>query len=101
VSPAHMHINLLPEVQRRGWGRRLIGRVVEHLREEGIGAMWLGINSRNTAARKFYERLGFGGIKGAPNEFLALDFETWMGVEWASGGQTPLTADNHGNAAHT
>jgi ribosomal protein S18 acetylase RimI-like enzyme len=108
VSPAHMHINLLPEVQRRGWGRKLIGRVVEHLREEGIDAMWLGINERNTAARTFYEKLGFWGIKGAPSELMALDFETWKGVEWASGGQTtqpspainPSTAAaNHGHTA--
>jgi hypothetical protein len=25
--PAHMHINLLPEAQRKGWGRRLIDKV--------------------------------------------------------------------------
>jgi ribosomal protein S18 acetylase RimI-like enzyme len=97
VSPAHMHINLLPEVQRRGWGRRLIGRVVEHLREEQINAMWLGINERNTAARTFYEKLGFWGIKGAPSDLMALDFETWKGVEWASGGQTPQPAINPSN----
>jgi GNAT superfamily N-acetyltransferase len=87
VSPAHMHINLLPEVQRRGWGTRLIGRVVEHLREQGIDAMWLGVMDKNTAARKFYDRLGFQGVKGAPKEIMALDFETWKGVEGASGGQ--------------
>lgn len=81
VSPAHMHVNLLPEVQRRGWGRRLIGRVVEHLREQHINAVWLGMDERNTAARQFYERIGFQGIKGAPSNLMALDFETWKGVE--------------------
>jgi GNAT superfamily N-acetyltransferase len=93
VSPAHIHINPLPEVQRRGWGRRLIGCVVERLRDEGIDAMWLGINERNTAARTFYEKLGFRGIKGAPSGMMALDFETWKGVEWASGGQTQTAAN--------
>lgn len=87
VSPAHMHINLLPEVQRHGWGRRLVGRVVEHLREQQINAVWLGMDERNTAARKFYERIGFEEIKGAPSKLMALDFETWKGVEWARGGQ--------------
>jgi len=87
VSPAHMHVNLLPEVQRRGWGRRLIGRAVEHLREQQIDAVWLGMDERNTAARKFYERIGFQEIPGAPSNMMALDFETWKGVEGARGGQ--------------
>jgi len=87
VSPAHMHINLLPEVQRRGWGRKLIGCAVGHLRERQIDAVWLGLHERNIAARKFYERLGFRGIQGAPSNMMALDFETWTGVEGASGDQ--------------
>jgi len=67
VSPAHLHVNLLPEVQRRGWGRRLIGRAVEHLREQRIDAVWLGLDERNAGARKFYERIGFREIPGAPS----------------------------------
>ena len=78
VSPAHMHINLLPEVQRRGWGRKLIGKVVDHLRGEGIGSVWLGLDERNTSARKFYEQIGFKGIVGAPNSNMALDFNSFV-----------------------
>lgn len=74
VSPAHMHINLLPEVQRRGWGRKLVGKAVDHLRGQGIGSVWLGLDERNTSARKFYERVGFKGITGAPNNNMALHF---------------------------
>jgi len=74
VSPAHMHINLLPEVQRCGWGKKLIGKAVDHLRGQGIGSVWLGLDERNTAARKFYEKVGFKGITGAPNHNMALDF---------------------------
>ncbi|KAI0307310.1 acyl-CoA N-acyltransferase [Multifurca ochricompacta] len=77
VSTAHMHINLLPEVQRRGWGRKLIGYAVNHLRGQGIGAVWLGIDKRNTAAMNFYEKLGFKGINGAPNNLMALELNTW------------------------
>ncbi|KAI9512199.1 hypothetical protein F5148DRAFT_974040 [Russula earlei] len=82
VSPAHVHINLLPEVQRRGWGRKLIGCAVEYLRERQIDALWLGMDERNVTARKFYEKLGFREIRGAPDKLMALDFEThkWKGV---------------------
>jgi len=76
VGPAHMHINLLPEVQRRGWGKELIGKAVDHLRGQGIGSVWLGIDKRNTSARTFYEKIGFKGIMGAPNNNLALDFDS-------------------------
>ena len=80
VSPAHMHINLLPEVQRCGWGRKMIGCAVDHLRGQNIGAAWLGIDERNAGARKFYEKVGFRGIRGAPDKLMALDFECWKGV---------------------
>ncbi len=77
VSPAHIHINLLPEVQRRGWGRKLIGCAVDHLRGQQIGALWVGMDERNIPARIFYEKLGFRGIEGAPDKMMALDFESW------------------------
>jgi ribosomal protein S18 acetylase RimI-like enzyme len=75
VSPAHMHINLLPEVQRRGWGRKMIGYVVDH--EQQFGSVWLGMDERNAAAKKLYEKLRFQGIKGAPDDWMVLDFATW------------------------
>lgn len=75
VSPVHMHINLLPEVQRHGWGRKLIGCAVDHLRRQQIGALWVGLDERNVAAGRFYEKVGFRGIEGAPDKFMALDFE--------------------------
>ena len=33
--PAHLHIDLLPALQRDGWGRRLVGAIVDALRERG------------------------------------------------------------------
>lgn len=80
VGPAHMHINLLPEVQRRGWGRKLLGVAVDHLRRQGIGSLWLVYDERNTSGRKFYERVGFKGITGAPSNKLALDFDSLVDV---------------------
>lgn len=55
--------------------RKLIGYAVAHLRGQQIGAMWVE-NERNVAARRFYEKLGFRGLEGAPDviRMMALDF---------------------------
>ncbi|KAI0045319.1 acyl-CoA N-acyltransferase [Auriscalpium vulgare] len=76
-SPAHMHIDLLPEVQRQGWGRRLVDAAVQHLRTEGVDGLWLGMDKRNVEARKFYLKLGYEGIDGLPDEYVGLKFANW------------------------
>jgi GNAT superfamily N-acetyltransferase len=66
-SPAHLHINILDKHQGRGWGRRLIGKAVEHLKEMGLDSLWVGVDPRNNEARKFYRKIGFNEILGAPD----------------------------------
>ncbi|MCE0535216.1 GNAT family N-acetyltransferase [Kineosporia rhizophila] len=57
--PAHLHIDLLPQVQGQGFGRQLIHRFLGAVREAGASAVHLGMAPTNTSARLFYERLGF------------------------------------------
>lgn len=57
--PAHLHIDLLPGLQGRGLGRRLIDALRAVLAERGVPAVHLGLDPANTDARAFYERLGF------------------------------------------
>ncbi|MRG61140.1 GNAT family N-acetyltransferase [Agromyces sp. CFH 90414] len=57
--PAHLHIDLLPELQGQGFGRRLIDTLRAALAERGVPAVHLGMDPANTAARAFYDRLGF------------------------------------------
>jgi protein O-GlcNAcase/histone acetyltransferase len=57
--PSHLHIDLLPRVQGRGHGRRLIERLLERLRAYGSPGVHLGLWARNTRALRFYQRLGF------------------------------------------
>ncbi len=57
--PAQLHIDLLPELQGKGYGRMLIRILLAELRERGIGGVHLGVDGRNTGARAFYSRLGF------------------------------------------
>ncbi|PCH41221.1 acyl-CoA N-acyltransferase [Wolfiporia cocos MD-104 SS10] len=74
-SPAHLHINILPEYQRQGWGRRLMAHAVDHLRDKALDRVWLGLDPRNVAAQRFYERLGFKALVDAPPGMMCLRFE--------------------------
>lgn len=56
--PAHLHIDLLPETQGQGLGRRLIETLFGELRQRGVPGLHLGMNPENTGAAAFYERLG-------------------------------------------
>ncbi|WP_192583261.1 GNAT family N-acetyltransferase [Streptomyces albicerus] len=60
--PAHLHIDLLPEWQRRGFGRELMNTFLAALDDRGVPAVHLGMVSANTPARAFYDRLGFHEI---------------------------------------
>jgi ribosomal protein S18 acetylase RimI-like enzyme len=57
--PAHLHIDLLPAFQRRGYGRALMGELVQALRERGVPGLHLSMDPANENARAFYDRLGF------------------------------------------
>lgn len=58
LYPAHLHIDLLPETQGQGLGRRLIETLFVELRRRGVKGLHLGMNPENTGAAAFYERLG-------------------------------------------
>ncbi|MFF5014657.1 GNAT family N-acetyltransferase [Streptomyces sp. NPDC001165] len=60
--PAHLHIDLLPPWQGRGHGRRLMHTLLNALHAQGVPAVHLGMVTVNTAARGFYDRLGFHKI---------------------------------------
>ena len=57
--PAHLHIDLLPELQGQGMGRRLIDTLRAALADRGVPAVHLGMDAANTGAWAFYDRLGF------------------------------------------
>ncbi len=60
--PAHLHIDVLPGWQGRGWGRALMDRFLAGLHAAGVSRVHLGMLSSNVAARAFYDRLGFKEI---------------------------------------
>jgi len=57
--PAHLHIDLLPELQGQGCGRALIDTLRTELARRGIPGLHLTMDPANLPARAFYDRLGF------------------------------------------
>lgn len=60
--PAHLHIDLLPEAQGQGLGRRLIDRLCAELAARGVPGVHLQVGPSNLGARAFYARLGFEAL---------------------------------------
>ncbi len=61
--PAHLHIDLLPSHQRGGFGRGLITRFLDALREGGVPGVHLAMGRANTNADAFYRRIGFDELR--------------------------------------
>ena len=71
--PAHLHIDLLPDWQGKGFGRELMDAFLAGLAEAGVRAVHLGMLSTNVNARAFYDRLGFHEVdvpNAAPVTYL-------------------------------
>ena len=64
--PAHLHINLLPEYQRKGYGGRLIVYFENHLRAKGIQGVHLQTTNYNRKAIPFYRKMGYTLISDVP-----------------------------------
>lgn len=76
-APAHLHIDILPSHQRHGWGRKLIARAMDNLKENGVKSVWLGMDPKNTEAAAFYGRLGFRNLEGAKEGILGITVQEW------------------------
>ena len=70
--PAHLHIDLLPEAQGSGLGRALISTLVTALRAAGVPGLHLSMDPANTAARAFYDKLGFRELPSSTPDAPAL-----------------------------
>ncbi len=57
--PSHLHIDLLPEAQGSGWGRRMMQHLQDALRAAGSPGVHLGVSTRNQRAIGFYGHLGY------------------------------------------
>jgi GNAT superfamily N-acetyltransferase len=55
--PAHMHVDLLPMCQQRGYGSALVERFIGAAGARGARAVHVGMLTANKSARIFYDRL--------------------------------------------
>lgn len=56
--PSHLHIDLLPRLQGRGFGRRMIETLLAALRAAGSRGVHLHVGRANERAAAFYEHVG-------------------------------------------
>jgi ribosomal protein S18 acetylase RimI-like enzyme len=61
--PAHLHIDLLPRLQGRGDGRRLLTALLDGLAAAGAPGVHLGVSTANQRAVGFYRRMGFTEVR--------------------------------------
>lgn len=80
--PSHLHIDLLPRAQGRGYGRRMLERVMDTLRARGSRGAHLGLSVRNTQAFGFYRRVGFRELV---RDGSAMDGSVYMGISFDRG----------------
>jgi ribosomal protein S18 acetylase RimI-like enzyme len=57
--PAHLHVDLLPQLQGQGLGRSLLERFMAAAASNGATGVHLGVSTGNDRAIGFYARLGF------------------------------------------
>ena len=52
-------VAVVAQYRGRGFGRLLVERALEEMKARGLGAIGLGVDARNEAARKLYSTMGF------------------------------------------
>ncbi len=68
--PAHLHIDILPEYQHKGLGRKLMDALCDNLRQKNVKGVMFTVWHKNYNAIKFYEKYGFELIETKETTFV-------------------------------
>lgn len=68
--PAHLHIDILPEYQHKGFGTELIFSLTNELSKHNINGVMLCVGEKNENAVNFYLKNNFTTIKKLPGSLL-------------------------------
>ncbi|MEL6609302.1 MAG: GNAT family N-acetyltransferase [Pseudomonadota bacterium] len=77
------NLHMDPLARGQGVGRALFARAARHVlgAQNGASNLWLEVLARNTAARRFYGRLG--GVEGRAQDTRLLGYPAdYVGVRW-------------------
>jgi ribosomal protein S18 acetylase RimI-like enzyme len=80
--PSHLHINLLPRLRGRGFGRQLMERWLATIREMGSRGAHLAVGAANRRAIRFYRACGFHELERRSRLALA---PVWFGIDLTPG----------------
>ena len=76
VYPAHLHIDIDEEYQRKGLGSLLISALRMHLKNRGVNGVMLVCGADNQQAINFYKKNGFKTLLTTKvGRAMALDFD--------------------------
>jgi GNAT superfamily N-acetyltransferase len=91
--PAHLHMNLLPRLQRRGIGSKLLEAWLDIACRRGASAFHIGVNRENRDAVQFWRARAFETVTpDRPSEGRTL----WMGRDITTKCRRDSTAGNRG-----
>jgi ribosomal protein S18 acetylase RimI-like enzyme len=79
--PSHLHIDLLPRLQGRGIGRRLITMMIETLHDLGSPGLHLHVSRGNEKAAGFYRHLGFTEYPATGVNIFIMDLRGDPGIQ--------------------
>lgn len=68
--PSHGHINILPNYQGAGWGKKLMQTLEEGCAERGSSGIHLRVSKFNDSALRFYSTIGYQEIYRRDNEVI-------------------------------
>lgn len=68
--PAHLHIDLLKELQGKGAGKMLMNTFFTALQNKGCKGLHLGVSKQNEHAVGFYQKIGFSILDDSPYSLL-------------------------------
>ena len=68
--PSHGHIDLLPQVQGQGWGRKMMEAMENRLSELGSPGFHLRVSAYNDRGLKFYSAIGYSELMRRGDEVI-------------------------------
>lgn len=72
----HLHIDILPEYQHKGYGSKLIDALRKHLHSIGVPLLCVNTIDKGESAYKFYIKYGFSENKHYVSDICSLSIST-------------------------